>query len=349
MAHAQRGGRGRFRCRVLTCGSAARARTTGSWLRVPLTTVRNGSADRSTVPELPEVEVVRRGLADHVLGRTIAHVEVAHPRSVRRHAAGGDDFAARLSGVTITAVRRRGKYLWLELAADSHDADSHDADSRHSVLAHLGMSGQMLVAGPERPDEKHLRIRVRFADDGPELRFVDQRTFGGLSVHPLVPAADGGILPEPVAHIARDPMDPAFDLDAAVAAIRRRRTALKRALLDQTVVSGIGNIYADEALWRARLHGERPTEKLTRAQGRAVLTAAGEVMDAALAAGGTSFDALYVNVNGASGYFDRSLAAYGQADRPCRRCGTPIRRDAFMNRSSFTCPRCQPKPRTPHI
>ena len=295
------------------------------------------------MPELPEVEVVRRGLADHVVDRTIARVEVAHPRAVRRHLEGGGDFAARLQGRTITAARRRGKYLWLELDGGRPETDA--------VLAHLGMSGQMLVAAAGRPDEKHLRIRIAFTDDGAhpssgtELRFVDQRTFGGLSVHPLVPAVGGGLLPAPVAHIARDPMDPAFSLDDAVAAIRRRRTELKRALLDQTAVSGIGNIYADEALWRARLHGARPTEKLTRAQGRTVLTAAADVMDEALAQGGTSFDALYVNVNGASGYFDRSLAAYGQADRPCPRCGTPIRRESFMNRSSFSCPRCQPRPR----
>ncbi len=297
------------------------------------------------MPELPEVEVVRRGLADHVVDRTIAHVDVAHPRAVRRHVEGGDDFAARLVGHTITAARRRGKYLWLELA--DCDRSGHDApEPGDAVLAHLGMSGQMLVAAPGRPDEKHLRIRIAFDDEGPELRFVDQRTFGGLSVHPLMPAAGGGLLPAPIAHIARDPMDPAFSLDDAVAAIRRRRTELKRALLDQTAVSGIGNIYADEALWRARLHGARPTEKLTRAQGRTVLTAAAEVMDEALAQGGTSFDALYVNVNGASGYFDRSLAAYGQADRPCPRCGTAIRREPFMNRSSYFCPRCQPRPRT---
>jgi formamidopyrimidine-DNA glycosylase len=304
------------------------------------------------VPELPEVEVVRRGLAGHVLDRRIAHVDVAHPRAVRRHIAGGDDFAARLEGRTITAACRRGKYLWLELDGDpsGHDASTPPSErsGRHApgeaILAHLGMSGQMLVADPGRPDEKHLRIRIAF-DEGPELRFVDQRTFGGLSLHPLVPAAGGGLLPAPVAHIARDPMDPAFSLDDAVAAVRRRRTEIKRALLDQTAVSGIGNIYADEALWRARLHGARPTDKLTRAQGRAVLIAATQVMDEALAQGGTSFDALYVNVNGASGYFDRSLAAYGQADRPCPRCGTPIRREPFMNRGSFSCPRCQPRPR----
>jgi formamidopyrimidine-DNA glycosylase len=289
------------------------------------------------VPELPEVEVVRRGLADHVLDRRVAAVTVAHPRAVRRHVAGAQDFTSRLKDRTITAARRRGKYLWLELDAAGPGDDA--------LLAHLGMSGQMLVADPGRADEKHLRIRVSFDDDGPELRFVDQRTFGGLSVHPLVEGAGGGLLPEPVAHIARDPMDPAFSLDEAVAAMRRRRTEVKRALLDQTVVSGIGNIYADEALWRARLHWARPTAALTRAQGRAVLAAASEVMDEALGQGGTSFDALYVNVNGASGYFDRSLNVYGQADRACRRCGSQIRRDPFMNRSSFSCPRCQPRPR----
>jgi formamidopyrimidine-DNA glycosylase len=296
------------------------------------------------MPELPEVEVVRRGLGEHVLNRTIERVEVMHPRSVRRHPTGSADFRDRLAGRTITGARRRGKYLWLDLDAAAEGDDS--------VLAHLGMSGQMLVADPARASEKHLRIRFTFDDDGPELRFVDQRTFGGMSVHPLVPAvggpSGGELLPEPIAHIARDPMDPAFDLDAAVAGLRRRRTGLKRALLDQTVVSGIGNIYADEALWRAKLHYARPTEVLTRANGRLVLGAAAAVMDEALAAGGTSFDALYVNVNGASGYFDRSLAVYGQADRPCRRCGTPIRRDPFMNRSSFSCPRCQPRPRHPH-
>ncbi|MDQ3763351.1 MAG: bifunctional DNA-formamidopyrimidine glycosylase/DNA-(apurinic or apyrimidinic site) lyase [Actinomycetota bacterium] len=283
------------------------------------------------MPELPEVEVVRLGLAEHITGRTVAAVEVRHPRSVRRHLPGELDFVARLAGRQIGAARRRGKYLWLDL------------DGGEALLAHLGMSGQMRIQPPGAPDETHLRVRLQFADGGPELRFIDQRTFGGLSVEDVVDD-----LPIPVAHIARDPMDPCFDPDTVIDGIRARRTGLKRALLDQTLVSGIGNIYADEALWRARLHWARPTATLARAQGHTVLVAVTEVMTEALAAGGTSFDALYVNINGASGYFDRSLAVYGQDGKPCPRCGTPIRRDSFMNRSSYTCPRCQPRPRHPH-
>ncbi len=276
--------------------------------------------------------MVRAGLQAHVAGRVIAKVEVLHPRAIRRHEAGPDDFTGRLGGERVEAARRRGKYLWLELT------------QRQAVLGHLGMSGQLLVQPEGTPDEKHLRVRFRFADGGPELRFVDQRTFGGLALADLV-GTDGELLPSTIAHIGRDPMDPAFDPEVAVRALRSRRTEVKRALLDQTLVSGIGNIYADEALWRARLHWARPTERLTRAQGTAVLSAATEVMAEALRAGGTSFDALYVNVNGQSGYFERSLNVYGREDRPCRRCGTPIRREPFMNRSSYFCPRCQPKPR----
>ena len=280
------------------------------------------------MPELPEVEVVRRGLRDHVVGRHIAKVDVFHPRAIRRHVPGAVDFAARLVGHSFTEARRRGKYLWVDLS------------SGEAVLAHLGMSGQMLVQPVGAPDEKHLRVRVSFADDGPELRFVDQRTFGGLSVEGVT-EVDGVPLPTPVAHIARDPMDPDFDPVAAVAALRRRRTEVKRALLDQTVVSGIGNIYADEALWLARTHYARPTAAMTARQIRVVLDAAAAVMSTALGQGGTSFDALYVNVNGESGYFDRSLNAYGRDGLPCPRCGAPIVREPFMNRSSFRCPRCQ--------
>ena len=282
------------------------------------------------MPELPEVEVVRRGLERHVVGRTVSAVEVHHPRAVRRHLAGPADLSTRLAGRTLVAARRRGKYLWLPL------------DSGDAVLAHLGMSGQLLVQRADAPDETHLRVRLAFADGGPELRFVDQRTFGGLSLE-----ADAADLPPSLAHIARDPLDPGYDLPATVAALRRRRTGLKRALLDQTLVSGIGNIYADEALWQARLHWARPTDELSRRDGVAVLEAAAAVMAAALGEGGTSFDRLYVDVNGRSGYFDRSLHAYGQGGRPCARCGRPIVRESFMNRSSYRCPRCQRTPRRP--
>ena len=291
------------------------------------------------MPELPEVEVVRRGLDKEVVGRTIAAVTVAHPRAVRRHVPGGADFAARLAGRTFTAARRRGKYLWLPL------------DDGDALLAHLGMSGQLLVRPTTAQDETHLRVRFTFTDStgstdgtgstaGTELRFVDQRTFGGLAL-----AEGGAELPAVISHIARDPLDPEFDDATFSAALRRRRTGLKRALLDQTLVSGVGNIYADEALWRAKLHYARRTETLTRAQVDAVLDGARSVMGAALELGGTSFDALYVDVFGQSGYFDRTLEVYGRPGEPCRRCGTLIRREAFMNRSSHFCPTCQPRPR----
>ncbi|WP_421734321.1 bifunctional DNA-formamidopyrimidine glycosylase/DNA-(apurinic or apyrimidinic site) lyase [Cellulomonas sp.] len=296
------------------------------------------------MPELPEVETVRDGLARHVLGRTVTAVEVRRDYSVRRHDAGPLDFAGRLRGRRLDAAVRRGKFLWLLL-------DQGD----DALLAHLGMSGQLLVREPgaARPEHPHLRVRLEL-DDGAAVDFVDQRTFGHLSVPDLVPTTDGApgglgsplpVLPEPVAHIARDLLDPAVDHDALVAAVRRRRTGLKRALLDQTLVSGVGNIYADEGLWRAQLHYARPTETLRRSEVERALEGAGAVMTEALAQGGTSFDALYVNVNGASGYFDRSLAVYGQEGRPCPRCGTSVRRDEFMNRSSYTCPHCQPRPR----
>ncbi|GAA1874234.1 bifunctional DNA-formamidopyrimidine glycosylase/DNA-(apurinic or apyrimidinic site) lyase [Actinomadura bangladeshensis] len=288
------------------------------------------------MPELPEVEVVRRGLERWTAGRAVASAEVLHPRSVRRHAAGPADFAARLAGRTMRAPRRRGKYLWIPLD-----------DGSEAVLAHLGMSGQLLVGEPGREREKHLRVRVLFEDGGHDLRFVDQRTFGHLMLADLVPDAfgAGSTVPEPIVHIAADPLEDAFDAEAFFRALRRRRTGIKRALLDQSLISGVGNIYADEALWRARLHWARPTDTMTRAEAARVLAAARDVMGAALAVGGTSFDSLYVNVNGESGYFERSLDAYGRRDEPCRRCGTAIRRDEFMNRSSYSCPVCQPRPR----
>jgi formamidopyrimidine-DNA glycosylase len=293
------------------------------------------------VPELPEVEVVRRGLEQWVAGRTVAAVEVHHPRAVRRHLEGADHFVAALTGRTLAAAHRRGKYLWLPVT------EPDGAPSGRALVAHLGMSGQLLVEKRTQPDETHLRARFTFTDGGRELRFVDQRTFGGLAVEEAGVGGDGvASVPPRLAHIAIDPLDEAFDVDAFSAALRRRRTEVKRALLDQTLIGGVGNIYADEALWRARLHGARPTDKLTRAQVADLLDGVRDVLGEALAQGGTSFDSLYVDVNGQSGYFSRFLAVYGQGDRPCPRCGTPIRRESFMNRSSYSCPQCQPSPRT---
>ena len=285
------------------------------------------------MPELPEVETVRRGLAAHLKGRTITAVRVHHPRAARRHEAGPDDLTARLIGAHVTGTGRRGKYLWLSMSDGA------------ALVVHLGMSGQMLLGDVPKAD--HLRIAA-LLDDGTTLSFVDQRTFGGWMLSEMV-EVDSSTVPVAVAHLARDPLDPRFDPDSVVAVLRRKHSEIKRQLLDQTVVSGIGNIYADEALWRARVNGVRYASSMTRRQLRLVLDASAEVMTDALGQGGTSFDSLYVNVNGESGYFDRSLDAYGRDGLPCRRCGAVIRRERFMNRSSFYCPRCQPRPRVRRI
>jgi formamidopyrimidine-DNA glycosylase len=308
------------------------------------------------VPELPEVETVRRGLAQHVTGREVASVEVLHPRAVRRDPG---LFATILPGHLMELPQRRGKYLWLPLAAAPSVTSAapsaatspsvptappvaDGSPAEQALLAHLGMSGQLLVGDPDRPLSPHVRVRFTFTDGGPDLRFTDQRTFGHLAV---VPFATGLTIPAPIAHIAPDPLEPEFDPADFAARLRRRRTGVKRALLDQSLISGVGNIYADESLWRAKLHWARATDTLTKPEITRLLEAINEVLNDALKVGGTSFDSLYVNVNGESGYFDRSLGAYGRAGLPCERCGTPIRRDSFMNRSSFTCPRCQPLPR----
>ena len=286
------------------------------------------------MPELPEVETIRRGLAVHLAGRTVRDVEVLHPRAVRRHVGGDIDLSNRLRGKHFDGVERRGKYMWL-LASDLAD--------EVAAVVHLGMSGQMLIAEQGSEDPIHLRIRA-VLDDGHELRFVDQRTFGGWLLDDLVDTGPRR-LPESVAHIAADPFEESFDRDAVISALRRRDTEIKRAILDQTVISGVGNIYADESLWRARLHGRRRTKGIPRAKLGELVDHITDVMGEAIHVGGTSFDDLYVNVNGQSGYFERSLNAYGREALPCRRCDTPMVREAFMNRSSFSCPTCQRVPR----
>ncbi|MCR8895655.1 bifunctional DNA-formamidopyrimidine glycosylase/DNA-(apurinic or apyrimidinic site) lyase [Gordonia sp. GONU] len=282
------------------------------------------------MPELPEVETVRMGLEKHLTGRTVTSVEVLHPRAARRHVGGEPDLIGRLAGKHVTGVRRRGKYMWIDLADDA---------DRVALVVHLGMSGQMLIARNGAPDHTHLRIRATLDDDN-ELRFVDQRTFGGWHLDDYVDD-----IPVSVAHIAPDPFDPAFDAAAVVTRMRAKHSEIKRVLLDQTVISGVGNIYADEALWRARLHGARIAETISRKKLLELIDAATAVMTEAVEVGGTSFDALYVNVNGQSGYFECSLNAYGREGLPCRRCGTLMRRESFMNRSSYFCPKCQTVPR----
>ncbi|WP_420113488.1 bifunctional DNA-formamidopyrimidine glycosylase/DNA-(apurinic or apyrimidinic site) lyase [Pseudactinotalea sp.] len=308
------------------------------------------------MPELPEVETVRAGLARHVLDRPIAAVQVHGPlgaRVTRRQLGGAEELSARLVGRSFAAAVRRGKYLWLPLREAGGAAEE-------ALFAHLGMSGQFLLPEDPAPEHPHRRVRITFADDG-ALDFHDQRTFGHLAVTDLVATSDGGpggdaggigsdpLIPEVAAHIARDLLDPmvAAGTVGRAALVRRIRASargVKKALLDQELVSGVGNIYADEALWTARLHYDRPGRSLPPARLQLLLDAATDVMRAALAAGGTSFDSLYVNVNGASGYFDRSLHVYGREGEPCDRCGGTIRRESFANRSSFRCARCQRRP-----
>jgi formamidopyrimidine-DNA glycosylase len=301
------------------------------------------------MPELPEVEVVRRGLAAHVLDHRICRVEVRHPRTVRRQAQGAGYFESVLTGRTVTGTGRRGKFLWL--VTDDPDL---------VLAAHLGMSGQFRVQpvqgpavdlGGEEPEpvgppHRHARARMDLGEL--DLWFLDQRTFGWLAACPVVPDGRGVPLPDLVAGIAPDPADPAFDVAAVARAMRTHRVEIKRLLLAQDLVSGIGNIYADEALWAAGVHPRRRADRLSVRTLVGVLEAATEVMAASLAEGGTSFDSLYVNVNGESGYFGRGLNVYGRAGLPCPRCGAPIVRERFMNRSSHLCPACQRPPRLPH-
>lgn len=298
--------------------------------------------------------MVRAGLAPAVTGATIAGVEVFEQRSLKRHDPVAGAFEALLTGRTMLEPARRGKFLWIPLAG---------AEPRTAVVAHLGMSGQLLLREPGTVEDGLLRIRLHLEHPvrGESwVHFVDQRIFGSMAVDALVPTSDGmpggrgsteALVPAQVRHIARDPLDPAFDDDAFVRALAKKRTGIKRALLDQTLVSGIGNIYADEALWAARLHYEQPTSSLSRARIGGLLAEVRLVLEKALAEGGTSFDAQYVNVNGASGYFSHSLNVYGRQGLPCPRCGTPIVREPFMNRSSHRCPRCQRlrRPRTPAV
>ncbi|MEO6115326.1 MAG: bifunctional DNA-formamidopyrimidine glycosylase/DNA-(apurinic or apyrimidinic site) lyase [Pseudolysinimonas sp.] len=310
------------------------------------------------MPELPEVEVVRSGLEPAVTGATVTSVEVLDERSLRRHDGPAEDFIERLVGAVLGVPERRGKFLWVPLVSPEISAEppgipgsaiavgADSPEKTHALTIHLGMSGQVLLRDRAAARDRLTRVvlEVRHPERG-ELRidFVDQRIFGSMAIDHLVPTADHPeqLVPSQVAHIARDPMDPRFDDRAFLAALARKQTTIKRALLDQTLISGIGNIYADESLWGARVHYDQPTATLSRARAITLLAEVRAVLNQALAEGGTSFDAQYVNVNGVSGYFAHSLKVYGQQGEPCPRCGRPVVRESFMNRGSHFCAFCQ--------
>jgi formamidopyrimidine-DNA glycosylase len=291
------------------------------------------------VPELPEVEVVRLGLAPAVTDATIAAVTVFDERSLRRHEGPSEDFIERLTDRRMRAPQRRGKFLWVPLGPRVEPVEP--SATAEALIVHLGMSGQVLLRD-QSTDDALTRIRFELGN-GYRLNFVDQRIFGSMAIDALVPAADHAdqLIPSQVSHIARDLVDPRFDDRLFLSRLRRKNTTIKRALLDQTLVSGIGNIYADEALWGARIHYDQPTATLGRPRAIALLAELRAVLAKALAEGGTSFDTQYLNVNGQSGYFAHSLRAYGQQGTPCSRCGTLMVRESFMNRGSHFCPRCQ--------
>lgn len=298
------------------------------------------------MPELPEVEVVRAGLEPAITGALVVGAAVRDERSIRRHAGPAEDFAERLVGSRLGVPQRRGKFLWIPMRKALGVVDPVEPAGRSALLIHLGMSGQLHLRTEDEPFARHSRIQL--VVDGPKLGrlrvdFDDQRIFGSMAVDELLRAPDAPeqLIPHQVVHIARDPIDPRFDDAAFVAALARRRTGVKRALLDQTLVSGIGNIYADEALWAARLHFDHPTDALSARKAHELLAELRAVLGKALAEGGTSFDSQYLNVNGEAGYFAHSLNAYGRQGKACPRCGRPIVRETFMNRGSHYCPRCQ--------
>lgn len=285
------------------------------------------------MPELPEVEVVRAGLEPALVGARIDSVQVFDPRSLKRHDARRGDFVGMLQGATVLSAERRGKFMWFPL------------NSGDALVTHLGMSGQVLLRELNSPADRHLRIQylITHPEHGQlAVNFVDQRIFGSMAVDELV-KQPSGLVPSQAAHIALDPLNSFFDDDVFFTRLRKKSTGVKRALLDQTLISGVGNIYADESLWAARIHGEKPADTLSKHKARELLEAVRAILLKALEEGGTSFDEQYVNVNGESGYFSHSLNAYGQQGKPCPRCGTPIRRVTFMNRGSHFCPRCQKK------
>ena len=281
------------------------------------------------MPELPEVETVRRGLEPYLRGKKIRSLDILHNGA---HRATTYLPLSAANGATIKEVRRKGKFLWFDLNRD------------FALVAHLGMSGQFVLRPRKSELERHARARLDFGDKREEIRFIDQRTFGWLAIDELV-ETEHGLVPISMQHIAFDIFDDRYDQKSVIANIRRRKSEIKSVLLNQEIVSGIGNIYADEALWLSKIHPERIASTLSEKEVATILRSTRKIMERALAEGGTSFDDMYINVNGESGYFEVSLRVYGREGEPCRRCAGPIRRIAFANRSSHFCPKCQPRGR----
>jgi formamidopyrimidine-DNA glycosylase len=289
------------------------------------------------MPELPEVEVVRKGLAKHVKNRKISNAKVRNNRALRNFEFSSKTFEKTVSGFTINSVERRGKFLWMTLK-----------NSSQAISAHLGMSGQMLMVKKDEKPSTHARVTFDFSDTKRSLHFIDQRTFGWVNLEELVEAKDKRLVPQSVLHISPDLFEETFDMDKTISNVKRRKTGIKQALLNQEIVAGIGNIYADEALWLAKTHWADVCENLSEKKIKEILISAKEVMAKALEKGGTSFDDLYIDVNGESGYFENELNAYGREGERCYRCDLEMVREAFSNnRSSTICPNCQPRVR-PH-
>ena len=313
------------------------------------------------MPELPEVETVRAGLAPALTNATVTAIEVLDARSFKRHVGGVDDFIATMVGSKILAVVRRGKFLWMPLELPTGRSSGH----KLAMVGHLGMSGQMLLRTPGFAEDKLTRVIIHAVSESGErveMRFIDQRLFGSLAIDDLVPTSDGlpggfsnglgvtssgestwwrNLIPASAAHIMRDPLDGDFDEKFVLARFKKKNSGIKRVLLDQQTLSGIGNIYADEALWRSKLHYDQPAASLTGPKAKELLQHVREILAKAVTEGGTSFDEQYKNVNGESGYFAVSLNAYGMTGLPCKRCGTQIKRENWMNRGSHFCPKCQ--------
>lgn len=312
------------------------------------------------MPELPEVESVRRGLSAWLTGSTITRARVLDARILGTTSARNVpaervvSFERALAGVRVDSVERRGKYMWMPLvgaglagAGLAGDGEAAEVDE-WALAMHLGMSGQARIH--EADDPLHPHTRAVFNVAGPagvgQLRFVDQRIFGHLGVERLVPGVAGAagerrLVAESARGAGLDPFEDGFSVPVVARAIARKNVAMKTALLDQRVVSGVGNIYADEALFEAGVHPAARASRLRISRIERVLEAARDVMARALEVGGTSFDALYVNVNGESGYFERSLQVYGREGQPCVRCSTPITRIVLGGRSTHVCVKCQ--------